>query len=358
MRLHPLLLLLTLSAAAQPPRHPIYPHPAFYPRAANLPDHSLFITFDHPTPTGRAIASLRSTDAGRSFNHYGLIAHDDSPRVDLANAFPLQLPDGPLLVAYRHHLPTQNRYQILLAASNDAGETFKPLSTIATGTTGLWEPFLLVAPNNELHCYYASEEDIYPDQRIELRISRDAGQSWSPPITVVRKPGSRDGMPAVVKLPDNTLLLCFEASDTPPFRFVIRTVRSHDNGRSWSRSRSLVYQPTNTTSSRWAAGAPHLLLHPAGHLLLTFQTDEDVTFHGNTPHADPAHSAYRYERHTTLKLTTSKDTLTWSAPTPHTGSSTNPTTWSALHLLPNHQILMLTTQARQIYCQPLPSAEP
>ena len=145
--------------------------------------------------------------------------------MDLDNAFPLQLADGTVLVAYRRHDRKGHIFRIEVSSSRD-GNDWVVRSTVATGTQGIWEPFLLPLHDGKVQVYYASEEGCFPDQRIEMRTSTDGGMSWGTPVTVAEKKGSRDGMPGVVRLNGQELLVVFEAQDQPPFRFVIRGVGS------------------------------------------------------------------------------------------------------------------------------------
>lgn len=338
--------------------HPIYDEPGFYPRGLELADGTLLVTFDHPIPGGRAVACIGSTDGGKTWGDYRRMA-EDTGRVDVANAFPVQLADGTVLVAYRHHLPDKRIFRIEVVASGDNGKTWQFRNTIATGTVGLWEPFLFQPSKNVLQVYYASEEGIYPEQRIEMKTSHDGGKTWGTPATVARKPGSRDGMPSIVRAKDGSLLACFEASDTPPFRFVVRMVRSKDDGVTWGTERELVYQPVNPAPQRWAAGAPYLACRGDGRLLVSFQTDEDVLYRKGDAQADPAVEGYRYERHTILKLVTSDDNGgSWTRPATLAGAPDGPATWGGMCMLRNGNVLALTTGRGRIWARAINASAP
>ena len=111
-----------------------------------------------------------------------------------------------------------------------------------------------------------------------MRSSSDGGKTWGSPVTVAQKKGSRDGMPGVVRLDKEELLAVFEAQDDSPYRFVIRGVRSSDNGRTWATTRELIYRPRNPVVNRWAAGAPSIIRLPDKRLLVSFQSDEQVSY--------------------------------------------------------------------------------
>ena len=326
----------------------IYPNRASYPRLTQLSDGTLLATFARSTPERKAIGCVSSRDGGRTWGHYRQIFEQSKP-VDLDNAFPLQLPDGTILVAYRHHTP-DHIYRIEVHTSIDNGEHWVFRGTIATGHTGLWEPFMLLLPKSVVQAYYASEEDCKPDQRIEMRNSSDGGKTWGSPITVAQKKGSRDGMPGVALLDRDELLAVFEAQDDPPYRFVIRGVRSGDNGRTWSSIRELIYQPNNPVASRWAAGAPSIIRLPDKRLLVSFQSDEQVAFMRSDRASDPTLRDYDYVRHSRFAyVASSDDGKTWADPVHLLGEPDQPAIWDALHVLRDGTVLAVSNFKGRIW---------
>jgi hypothetical protein len=320
---------------------PIYPGGASYPRVTQLSDGTLLATFAHSTPGNRAIGCVSSKDGGRAWGNYRGILEQSKP-VDLDNAFPLQLSDGIILVAYRRHTP-DHHCRIGVHASMDGGEHWAFRGTIAEGHAGLWEPFLLLLPKGVVQAYYASEEDCKPDQRIEMRSSSDGGKTWGSPVTVAQKKGSRDGMPGVVQLDGEELLTVFEAQDDPPYRFVIRGVRSGDNGRTWATARELIYRPQNPLPNRWAAGAPSIIRLPDKRLMVSYQSDEQVSFMQGDRASDPTRPDYDYLRHSRFGYVGSSDNgKTWTGPSHLLGSTEQPACWNALYGLKDGTILALS----------------
>jgi len=328
---------------------PIYPSRASYPRVTQLSDGTLLATFAHPTPERRAIGCVFSRDGGMTWGSYHRIL-DQSKPVDLDNAFPLQLPDGSVLAAYRRH--TLGTYRIEVHASIDGGKHWALRGTIATGHDGLWEPILLLLPKGVVQAYYASEEGCKPDQRIEMRSSSDGGKTWGSPVAVARTKGSRDGMPGVVRLDKEELLAVFEAQDDSPYRFVIRGVRSNDNGRTWATTRELIYRPRNPVANRWAAGAPSIIRLPDMRLLVSFQSDEQVSYLQGDRRRDPAVPGYDYVRHSHFAYVTSSDNgKTWSGPSHLLGSPEQPACWNALYGLKDGPVLALSNHLGRIWAK-------
>lgn len=330
------------------PFRPISAERASYPRATTLADGRILVTFTHWTPGGKAIACIFSSDGGRTWAGYRRICEHPHP-VDLDNAFPLQLAEGTILVAYRRHDQDRHVFRIEASSSRD-GNDWAFCATIATGAQGLWEPFLLTLPDGKVQTYYASEEGCYPDQRIEMRTFTNGGKSWGAPVTVAHKKGSRDGMPGVVRLDGKELLAVFEAQDVSPFRFVIRAVRSRDFGQTWSAARELVYRPSNPLATRWAAGAPSITRLLDDRLMVSFQSDERIEHLGGDRHRDPNHPGYNYLWHTHFAYVTSVDHgKSWLAPVHLLGGPNDPANWNALYTLNNGAVLALANHRGKIW---------
>jgi hypothetical protein len=327
---------------------PIFPERASYPRAVQLADARIVATFAYGIPGGRAIALSVSNDGGKNWGNYQRIYEHPKP-IDLDNAYPVQITDGTILVAYRCHDRDRKAYRILVSSSGDGGRSWANRSTIATGVQGIWEPCLLSLPDGVVQAYYATEEGCYPDQRIEMRSSLDGGKSWRSPVIVAQKQGSRDGMPGVVQLDGQNLLAVFEATDVSPYRFVIRGVRSADLGQSWSTTRELIYCPGNPISTRWAAGAPAVVRLHDGRLLVSFQSDENVSYLRGDRRSDPHDRLYNYLSHTHFAYVASFDNgRSWLKPVHLIGGPDEPANWNALYSLNNRTVLALTNHRGKV----------
>lgn len=90
---------------------------------------------------------------------------------------------------------------------------------------------------------------------------------------VATQSGSRDGMPAVARLRDGSLVPVFASFRAPRVpRFVVRSVQSNDGSRTSGR-RQNVYVPANAARN---AGAPFVVTLPDGRLAVSFMTDGDA----------------------------------------------------------------------------------
>jgi hypothetical protein len=157
-------------------------------------------------------------------------------------------------------------------------------------------------------------------------------------------------MPGVVRINDQELLAVFEAQDVPPFRFVIRGVRSHDLGRTWSATRQLIYRPSHLVAAPWAAGAPSIIRLPDGRLMVSFQSDETNAFVAGDRRRDPAHPQYDYLWHTHLAYVTSLDRgKSWMAPVHLLGGPDDPANWNALQVLHEGTVLALTNHRGRMW---------
>ncbi|KAI8951942.1 glycoside hydrolase family 93 protein [Xylaria longipes] len=226
--------------------------------------------------TQHVLRTAKSTDGGQSWSHQGEVYRADAATHDIDNAFPLQLSSGRILYAYRNHDRSSSvytYYRITVSYSDDGGVSFKYLSTVAeraaSGVNGLWEPFLRVAKDGSLQCYYSGENSA-TDQDGFMRQSTDGGVTWSSPITISGSGvTSRDGMIGVANIDGNgNLMAVFENTESGGFS--IDYVLSHDDGKSWGE-RGRLY----TAANGGQAIAPQIC-NVGGTLVASFMTDESV----------------------------------------------------------------------------------
>ncbi len=110
---------------------------------------------------------------------------------------------------------------------------------ISDGTMGQYEAFpdlRKLANGDLLVVYYASEGHIGPSGKIIMRRSSDNGITWSNPQVIVDLPGN-DRDPSLFQTSKGTILcnfMTFYSRDQDP-AFVVRVIRSTDNGKTWSK---------------------------------------------------------------------------------------------------------------------------
>lgn len=267
--LHPLLVLADpfISMA-----------PAGYPRGLVLANGTRIATCekaDASSGAPRIVLLAALGPATEPWNVTATVVEDSSGvNPDLANGFPLELPGGRLLVAYRHHTgPASARvYRIAVSESSDGGYSWTALAIIWAGPVGVWEPFLFIPPGAAaVRVAYSAEITNGGEQDIVQQESSDGGATWGPRKLIIHTPGSRNGMPGIALLPDSSLLAVFEGFWTGVWgAFTVNTVRSFDGGETWMQG-EIVYAPPR--GSGYNAGSPQVAVCPgSGAVRVVFMT--------------------------------------------------------------------------------------
>ncbi|CAG9941630.1 unnamed protein product [Clonostachys rosea f. rosea IK726] len=251
-----------------------------YLRVSFMNDGSLIGGYTAIQDNGEnVLKTVRSVDGGASWQYLGEVFRGPRAKHDINNAMPLQLPNGRVLYAYRNHDRTGDDlhytyFRISISYSDDGGVTFKYLSTVeekvpvANTASGLWEPFLRLARDGTLQCYYSAENN-GGDQDGFMKYSKDGGSTWSNWIAVSGGDvTSRDGMIGVAPIDnDGNLIAVFEETQTGSFQ--VSYVLSHDDGYTWGQ-RGKLY----TARNGGIAGAPQVY-NVWGTLVASFMTNED-----------------------------------------------------------------------------------
>ncbi|KAI1333451.1 glycoside hydrolase family 93 protein [Xylariaceae sp. FL0016] len=233
--------------------------------------------------SSHVLRTALSTDGGSSWDALGEVYRANAVNYDIDNAYPIQLPSGRVLYAYRNHdRPggTYTYYRITISYSDDGGVNWKYLSTVdqraAAGVNGLWEPFLRVANDGSLQCYYSAENSA-TDQDGLMRTSTDGGVTWSNANTISGSGvTSRDGMIGVASIDDSTGKLIAVFENTESGVYSIDYVLSSNDGHSWG-SRGRLYTAANNKD----ATAPQVI-NVGGTLVTSFMTNEDVAGTGGS----------------------------------------------------------------------------
>jgi hypothetical protein len=202
----------------------------------------------------------------------------------------IQLADGTIIVGYnprpREPYSPDRRFGIKCKRSVDNGKTWSEEINIFEGewhfSNGCWEPSFLQLPSGEVRMYFADETPYTTnnDQQISMCRSFDGGISWSEPIKITYRAGSRDGMPSAVILKDGkTIATAFEDNGWPGVWDFIPTIGISTIDTNWDN-----YWIYGNSNKRWKAcnydyvpsevkgGAPYLRVLPWGETVLSHQS--------------------------------------------------------------------------------------
>jgi Neuraminidase (sialidase) len=248
--------------------------PGTYTRANYLQDGSILGAYAAVADDINTIIVVTSTDGGVTWTETGTVATGSTSTTDINNPYPLQLPNGRVLIAFRNHSiddKVDTYYRITICYSDDNGATWAYLSQPASDpgpTDGNWEPLLRMAEDGVTLQLYYSRQDSAVDQESLMRTSTDGGSTWSA-ATVISSGGTgdtRDGMVGVATVDGENLIMVFE-SETDGGLFSVYSQTSSDDGTTWG-NRALVYE----APSGWNAQAPQVI-NVGGTLVVSFMYD-------------------------------------------------------------------------------------
>lgn len=247
-----------------------------YPRANYLQDGSILGAYTAFPGDNNTITVVSSTDGGVTWSEIGTVATGPTATTDINNPYPLQLPDGRVLIAFRDHTLSDGvytYYRITICHSDDDGATWAYLSTPASDpgpTYGNWEPFLRMAEDGVTLQLYYSRQDSDVDQDNLMRTSTDGGTTWSTSTIVsgADTTDARDGMIGVATVSGENLIAVFE-SETDGGLFSVYSVTSSDDGTTWGNRQTVYAAP-----SGYNAQAPQVT-NVGGTLVVSFMYDED-----------------------------------------------------------------------------------
>jgi len=200
---------------------------AAWGRLARLPDgHWLAVTTRFH---GKAQSTLTISLGDARGREWKEIASVTEPGRNIDNGELTVLPNGRVLLGMRS-LVEGKSYRLNVHASDDAGRTWRFLSTIDRNETprgrkdrGVWEPVFTQLLDGTLSVLYADETlaDGQPsyNQVVSQRLSRDGGATWGDKSILVKQPGGgtlRPGMPVMSRMKDGRFLLVFETCGDDP----------------------------------------------------------------------------------------------------------------------------------------------
>lgn len=164
-----------------------------YPRLKKMADGN-FILFYMPQSHGSSIYYTISKDLKTwseptlLLESYKTTVQDREVQIKYVNMDAALLPNGDILGVcqfwckefYKAELGTG----IVTVRSSDNGKTWTEPQVIYEGSN--WEPYLLVLPDGNIHCYFTDSTPETWNSGVSLMVSDDNGCSWSPKKRVCR----------------------------------------------------------------------------------------------------------------------------------------------------------------------------
>lgn len=249
---------------------------AEYPRVRRIKGDTLFLVY-RSGPQGHTwdnVALRKSFDNGETWEPVQIIAQDTDPNYHgFSDPELLVLQNGWMIIAYegRGNPDTNNNTNIQVRISKDWGETWSAPIIAYRGRS--WEPAMIQLPDGEVQLFLASEARWWPSpeprpQEILMIRSFDNGESWSEPVQVAYTENLRDGMPVPLLLQDNKgIVLAIENVGLPRSPWIIYS----------SLSQNWNYPDLGTVGNgrRWRAvqedihgGGPYIIQLSSGETVL------------------------------------------------------------------------------------------
>lgn len=248
--------------------------------------------------SGHEIEVWSSGNKGASWNRIGTVASNNN--IDYGDIMFMAVPGtNTVYCAFRERAIANNTYSIVVCRSDNGGAGWVWDSTVIAGQTKfVGAPWLFIANNGDMQCYYdseplASSNGAYNSQWIAMQGRNGLRGEWNKYGIVAASRDTnalkfvRDGMASVVDLGNNRIMLVTEGiEDTPSGGVcanVIRAVQSFDGGVTWDYAgRRIVYQCgiDGGTGRRYNAYCPVAVRVGGGPVGVVFCTDEDF---GGTP---------------------------------------------------------------------------
>ena len=273
--------------------------------------------------SGHEIEVWASTNNGASWSRRGTVANNSS--VQFGDVMFLSIPaTNTVYCAFREYNSAQ-QYSIVVCKSDNGGRDWVYDSTIIAGQTRfVGAPWLFIANNGDMQCYYdseplASQNGSHGSQWIAMQGRNGTTGNWNKyGVIVASRDGNagkfvRDGMPSVVNLGNNRIMVVTEGIEENPnggvYANVVRAIQSFDGGYTWDYSgRKIVYQSGfhSDTGRRYNAYCPVAIRIGNGPVGVVFCTDENF---GGVP--DPSHQAVGSRRSHIKYIRTTTNFETW-----------------------------------------------
>lgn len=242
--------------------------------------------------SGHEIEVYTSDNNGLTWTRSGSVANN--AEIEYGDLMFLAIPGTTIVfVAFREHNQA-NQFSVVVCRSDNNGVDWVYDSTVIGGQ-GLFvgAPWLFLAQNGDLQCYYDSEplanaNGASGSQWIAMQARNGITGEWNKYgiITASRdikiEKLVRDGMASVIDLGNNRIMVVTEGVEDNPsggkYANVVRAIQSFDGGKTWDYyGRRIVFQAKIDSSSnrRYNAYCPMGIRIGGGPVGVVFCSDED-----------------------------------------------------------------------------------
>jgi hypothetical protein len=277
--------------------------------------------------SGHEIEVWSSANNGSSWSRIGTVASNAS--IEYGDVMFLCLPGTTTVFCAFREKNQSNQYAVVVCKSTNGGVSWAYDSTVISGQSlFVGAPWLFIANNGDMQCYYdseplASQNGANGSQWIAMQGRNGTTGAWTKYGVKAASRDSvtskfiRDGMPSVVNLGNNRIMVVTEGIENSPSggasANVIRAIQSYDGGNTWDYAgRKIVYQSSIHSGSgrRYNAYCAMAIRVGNGPVGVLFCTDEDF---GGTP--DPSNMDV-YDRRSHIKyIQTTTNFETWGLKT-------------------------------------------
>lgn len=291
--IYPLLLFILFSSVNTQQIKEVYYGPAAIRSMTKLDDGTLL----GGRSSGHAIEVWVTPNKGVTWTLRGTVANN--VEIDYGDVMFLAIPStSKVFCAFREH-NLNNQYSVTICRSDNNGFDWVYDSTVIGGQSlFVGAPWLFLANNGDLQCYYDSEplasySGAYGSQWVAMQGRNGITGDWNKYSVVEASRDSninklcRDGMPTVIDLGNNRIMVVSEGVEDYPnggvYSNVVRAIQSFDGGKTWDYGgRRIVYQSRIDGGSqrRYNAYCPMGIRIGGGPVGVVFCTDEDF---GGTP---------------------------------------------------------------------------
>ena len=233
-----------------------------------------------------------SSNKGITWSLRGSVANNIE--IEFGDVMFLSIPNSSKVFCAFREYNKAKLWAITICLSDDNGFNWVYDSTIISGQKlFVGAPWLFLANNGDLQCYYDSEplandNGAHGSQWIAMQGRNGITGEWNKYGIVVASRNTdiyqlcRDGMATVIDLGNNRIMLVTEGVEDYPsggaYSNVIRAIQSFDGGKNWDyNGRLIVYQSRidSSTGRRYNAYAPMGIRIGGGPVGVVFCTDED-----------------------------------------------------------------------------------